>query len=84
MDAHHVELAMRLLNSAAYFVFLCSLLTIFLSIIEKWANQWFPNSGFAKTVSAITDLVSKFGALNLREVIRDQNQRVTDNRDKRD
>lgn len=51
------------------FVGFCSVLTIVLSVIEGWARQWFPTSKFAFFMSSFTDLVSKFGALNLRNSI---------------
>jgi hypothetical protein len=50
-----------------YFVFYSSLVTNVFAIIESWAHDNFPGSKFAKAASAMTDLVSRFAALNWRD-----------------
>lgn len=57
------------LAGALSFIGFCSVVSLFLAVPEAWANKQFPNSKFAFWVSAINDLISRFGALNLREAI---------------
>lgn len=63
------------------FVGFCSFLSIILAVPEGWANKQFPGSKFAFWAAAINDLVSRFGALNLRDKIA---PRVWDGKDRRD
>lgn len=65
---NHADLMNVFYEWAAHIVFWCSLATLFLAVIERWAKQWLPARA-SYVVSALADLVSQFGALNLRDRI---------------
>ena len=74
----NVELVGWAYEWATKIVFWCSIASLVLAVFERWANQWFPNTKVAWVVSAVTDLVNQFGALNLRDRIRVKTERAAD------
>lgn len=52
-----------------HLVFWCSIATLFLTGLQKSVEKFYPGGQFAKAIAFITDLVSQYGALNLRDKI---------------
>jgi len=71
----------HLLTFGEHVIVACSITSVFLSMIERWANQWFPKSKFVVVLAAANDLISRFGALNLRDVIAPKQWDGTDRRE---
>jgi hypothetical protein len=78
---------------AAYYVLICSTLVNLLGAVERilqtvedWARDNFPeDTRFAdkvqrlhRSVSAVADLINRFGAINFRDIIRPKNKRQDD------
>lgn len=53
----------------AHLVFWCSIATLFLTGLQRSVEKFYPGGQFAKAISFLTDLVSQYGALNLRDKI---------------
>ena len=52
-----------------HFVFYCSIASLFLAAIERSVHKFFPGTRFDQGISFLNDLVTQFGALNLRDKI---------------
>jgi hypothetical protein len=52
-----------------HFVFWCSVATLFLAAVERSVRKFYPGGRAEKVIGFITDIVSQFGALNLRAQI---------------
>lgn len=68
MNLLHLDPA-TLFESFEHFIALCSILTLILAAIERSVRKYYPGSQADKLISFTTDLVSQFGALNLRDKI---------------
>ena len=63
------EQASAVFELIQHFVFWSSVATLFLAAVERSVRKFYPDSRAEKVLAFITDLVSQFGALNLRSQI---------------
>lgn len=80
MNPESTDLLYKLLAYWEKAVFYSSILALILAKAEHWATKWAPRA--LKPIQAISDAISEFGALNLRDRIAPRQWDGTDRRDK--
>lgn len=61
--------ASQVFEFIVHFIFWCSIASLFMAVVQRSLTQYFPNSKAAQVWAFATDVVTKFGALNLKESI---------------